>query len=447
MSEPHVTLRSLRSRGEALPLLAGALRGNAAARDTFATLLERLDDGRYDEEFRQPVPDPDTVGVTTSCHLLALALLHRVLGITAAEFYKGQPRRYVRANLLVQALLGFNEPTLGWPVYAFGAEALGQVMMYPQDQPPGSDPGAPLISLRRPEMIPRYDPGHEIACLVRRNLRLFADLTGRAPVAHLPAPYSFAAEVAGQEAILSALHTEPASVIGVLDGLVDNVLIPWCEDLVREIPGVWLELSDASGSPMFVGPRNFMDIALPPVRRMTAAPAWGARVFVANYRGDNVATTAGRANRNRRRRVRGDVSVPFEVLLEMKRGVCPQFMTKLDADRLPMQVYATFCAAHRLPLYAGVGAACLDRNAVAAPERASSSLREDARAHGLAILEARRRSDGSEWPGGVYVEDTNAVTDFALLGAVFEGVAAAEADWRATRRLTGSVNAPDDRLA
>ena len=113
----------------------------------------------------------------------------------------------------------------------------------------------------------------------------------------------------------------------------------------------------------------------------------------------------------------------------MKRGVCPQFMTKLDADRLPMQVYATFCAAHRLPLYAGVGAACLDRNAVAAPERASSSLREDARAHGLAILEARRRSDGSEWPGGVYVEDTNAETDFALLGAVFEGVAAAEADW------------------
>ena len=37
MSEPHVTLRSLRSRGKALPLLAGALRGNAAARDTLHT--------------------------------------------------------------------------------------------------------------------------------------------------------------------------------------------------------------------------------------------------------------------------------------------------------------------------------------------------------------------------------------------------------------------------
>ena len=53
--------------------------------------------------------------------------------------------------------------TLGWPVYAFRAEALGRQMFNPPDQAPGSDPGLPGLSLEHPEDIPDFAPVCEIA--------------------------------------------------------------------------------------------------------------------------------------------------------------------------------------------------------------------------------------------------------------------------------------------
>ena len=41
---------------------------------------------------------------------------------------------------MTQGLLGILRLTLGWPVYAFGAEALGKATMYPDQHAPGADP-------------------------------------------------------------------------------------------------------------------------------------------------------------------------------------------------------------------------------------------------------------------------------------------------------------------
>ena len=62
-----------------------------------------------------------------------MSLRHRLEGLTAQHFYKSDPLRYVRTNLFVQRVIGIKRLTLGWPVYAFGAEAMGQAMMYPDN--------------------------------------------------------------------------------------------------------------------------------------------------------------------------------------------------------------------------------------------------------------------------------------------------------------------------
>ena len=104
-----------------------------------------------------------------------------------------------------------------------------------------------MLSLDRPDDIPQYDPNSEVAGIVRETLKLMADLARIETVAHLPAPYSLAAEVVGQENLILALTNCPQKVVRFLDVLVDRVLAPWCADLHAHLPTCWLELSDASG--------------------------------------------------------------------------------------------------------------------------------------------------------------------------------------------------------
>ncbi len=152
------------------------------------TLFDAVIAGQFDAVLREQVP-ADSVSVTTSIHLMTLTLLNQLYGLTSADFYKGDPRRYVRTTLMTQWLLGIRKLTLGWPVYAFGAECLGQVMMYPDKH--------------------------------------------------------------------------------------------------------------ASGSPLFISPQRFVNIAAPPVQRLISDYSWGNRVFVANYRGHHLALTAGKSRQRR----------------------------------------------------------------------------------------------------------------------------------------------------
>lgn len=411
--------------GHGQHLLQSFLDGDRAAAEELRELFAALDTGAFDR-FLAARPDLSEVHVTTSCHLLVLAVLNRLTGLEAEGFYKGDPLRYVRSNLLVQRMLGLQRLTLGWPVYAFGAEILGQTMMYPSDQAPGSDPGVPLLTLNDWRNMPRYDPEHPIAGIVRETLLHMRRLSGIEPVAHLPAPYSLAAEVLGQETLIPALAAAPDVVRQLLDLIVDRVLKPWCDDLARSVPDVWLELSDASGSPMFIGPRNFLELAVAPVQRLIEENRWGDRVFVANYRGDLPPPQTARGRRRRAAPTEGAIS--FESLLEAKKLCCPKFLTRLEADAAPPERYAEAAISHRMPLYLGIGAVRLDRNSVTDVVTARSTLFEDTRrrtglirkvSDALAKVGAPRAA--LPWPGDLYVEDTNAETHFDLLSEVLRG--------------------------
>jgi hypothetical protein len=409
-----------------LDLLRRYLDGDQTAAPELTAIFEAADAGRYDAEYAGD-PDPEKIHVTTSCHLMVMALLNRLTGLDAEDFYKGDALRYVRTNCLIQRMLGLERLTLGGPAYGFGAELLGQVMIYPRDQAPGSDPGVPLLDSDSWRDMPAYDPDHPVARVIRENLQHMARLGGIEPVAHMPAPYSLAAEIFGQEPLIGALALEPDFVHEFLDLIVTRVLVPWCEDLVANVPDVWLEFSDASGSPMFVGPENFLKFVVDPVRRIIVENPWGDRVFVANYRGD---LPAGAPSRGRRKKSPAAVSsISFDSLLQAKKLCCPHFLMRLEADAAPLQDYVRAATDLGMPLYLGIGAVRLDRNSVPDLAAAGIELRQVAKERAGVIRQISDVLQGQgrprtvlSWPGDIYIEDTNVETSIDLMQHVLAGV-------------------------
>lgn len=411
---------------EGLEILSRFLADDKSADAPLSEILEAADSGHYDAGYAG-APDPERIHVTTSCHLMVMAILHRLKGVSAAKTYKDDALRFVRFNCLMQRMLGLERLTLGWPVYGFGAEMLGQTMIYPLDQAPGSDPGVPLLNADTWRDMPRYDPDHPIARLVRDYLLNMGRLGGIEPVAHMPAPYSLAAEIYGQEPLIGALALDPDFVCELLDVIVTRVLTPWCEDLAANVPNVWLEMSDASGSPMFVGPENFLKFVVDPVRRMIDENPWGDRIFVSNYRGD---MPPGAASRGRRKNRPANTAISFDSILAAKKLCSPHFLARLEADAAPLEDYVKAATELKMPLYLGIGAVRLDRNSVFDLAAAKVELFESAKERAEAIKQisdvlkdqGQPRSSLS-WPGDIYIEDTNAETNIELVQSVLAGVA------------------------
>ena len=74
-------------------------------------LIEIFDstiDGHYDGVFQTPASET-SVHVTGSIDLLTLGLMHDLYGLTAAQFYKEDPERYVRTVLMTLKLLGMTK--------------------------------------------------------------------------------------------------------------------------------------------------------------------------------------------------------------------------------------------------------------------------------------------------------------------------------------------------
>ena len=423
-------------------LLARWQAGDEAAIEKLRALFDAVIEGQFDPVFRKPAP-ADTVCVTTSLHLTTLTLLNQLYGLTSADFYKGNPQRFVRTTLMTQHLLGISKLTLGWPVYAFGAEALGQVMMYPDEHAPGADPEVALLNRTNWCELGPPDFENGIPQIIEEMLACFAALTGLEPVAHLPAPYSLAADIFGQENLIAALVEAPDFVDEFLSHITDRVFVPWIDRLTRRIPKAWIELSDASGSPLFISPRLFKKIAARPVHRLINDHAWGDRVFVANYRGDHLVQTAagsgsrravsrrGRRSRQEKPGSAGAESNPDALaeLIDFKLSICPEFIIKLEADEAPVSFYVEQAIQHSKPLYLGIGATRIDRNSIGDREVARRDLEDTVAEYARAIkivsaalAQSGRPRSTLAWPGDIYIEDINAESDLELVQTIVETV-------------------------
>jgi hypothetical protein len=423
-------------------LLARWQVGDTAVLERLRLLFDAVIEGQFDALFREPA-SPNSVWVTTSLHLATLTILNELYGLTSTEFYKGDPQRYVRTTLMTQRFLGILKLTLGWPVYAFGAECLGQAMIYPDSHAPGADPEEALVNQTNWSELTAPDFESGIPQIIKDMLVCFSDLTGLEPVAHLPAPYSLAADIFGQEALIAALLEAPDFVDEFLGHLTEQIFVPWIDRLSSSVPKVWIELSDASGSPLFISPRLFKEIVARPVRRLITDYAWGNRVFVANYRGDHLVQTAGGGRRAAaRRRGRRDKKVEPEAnrtnlspdalteLIDFKLSLCPEFIIKLYADEAPVSFYVNQAIHHGKPLYLGIGATRIDRNSIGDREAAKRELKDTAAEYAQAIKtvsEALAQNgqprSALPWPGDIYIEDINAETDLGLVKTIVETAA------------------------
>jgi hypothetical protein len=347
--------------------------------------------------------------------------MHDFYGHDSAEFYKGDPERYVRTTLLSRRLLGMNKLYLSWPVYGFTAEAMGQAMMYPDKFPPGADPDKMLLTRENWQDMPTPNFGCGIARVIYDMLDVYQRLTRQEPILHLSAAYSLAADVFGQEPLLAALVHEPDFANDLLDRLTDKVIQPWIDHFFKRYPNGWVELSDASGSPFFIGPKNCKDMAIRSSRRLIDENPWGHRVYDANLRGDYV-TLAEKKNRRSRRPGPDASTVSLAELTDLKHSVCPDFIIRLDDDKVPVSHYQEQAIARNIPLVAGIGASQIDRNSISDVAAKRIEIKEDSAGYVAAIKTVAKAISQNNydsrippWPGSIYFEDISSETEFGLV--------------------------------
>ena len=409
---------------EGCRLLAGWQANDEGAASRLREIFDDCIAGKYDEIFSEPSP-PDAVNIGGSLNLMTLTIMHDLYGYESEEFYKGDPERYVRTTLLSRRLLGMNKLYLSWPVYGFTAEAMGQEIMYPDKFPPGADPDNMLLTRDNWRDIPTPDFDSGIPKIITDMLDFYQRLTGLDPILHLSAAYSLAADTFGQEPLLAALVHEPDFANDLLNKLTDKVVQPWADHFFKKFPNGWLELSDASGSPFFIGPLNCRDLAVRSSLRLVDENPWGERVYDANLRGDYV-TLAKKKDRRSKRRSAGGNANPSEVslqeLADLKHRICPDFVIRLDDDQVPISFYESQAIACNTPLVAGIGASQIDRNSISDLDAKRSSIKAEAEEYVEAIKNvATTISDNGyndrnpPWPGTIYFEDISSETNIELV--------------------------------
>jgi hypothetical protein len=385
--------------------------------------------GEYDEIFKQPAPQ-DAVHISGPVDLMTLTILHRLYGLTSAEFYKDDAARFVRASLMTQKLLGMPKLYISWPVYGFTAEALGQTMIYSDQYSPGTDPDKPLANFDNWQDITTPEMSNGIPKLLDEISACYKHLTGLEPVLHLTAAYSLAADIFGQESIIGALTDNPEFVNRFLDHLADTVLQPWMSHFFNQYPKGWVELSDASGSPFFIGPQNCKNMAIRSTQRLIAANSWGNRVYDANYRGDYV-TQATKSNSSSSKRRNPGRSGPKQLslveLFELKNSVCTDYVIRLAEDRTPSTFYVEQAIKYNIPLFMGIGATQVDRNSIANLDVAKQQIEamtnefvEAIKTVAHSISKNGYDSRTLPWPGAIYFEDISSESNFELIETVLD---------------------------
>ena len=413
-----------------LHLLTQWQSGDEAARKEMTAFFDDAIAGDFDADF-SVLTSPDRVHSTASVHMLGLAILHDLYNIESWAYYNTDPYRYVRTNLAVSRLLGIHKFYTTWALYAFTCEPLGQQMMYPDRFPPGADPDAFLINKDNWQELTTPDFTTGAPKAIDDILRVTQELTGVPPLLQISAPYSLAADIYGQEPLLADVVSDPDTVNALLDHLGDEILAPWMDHHFESFPDGWVELSDASGSPFFIGPENCMQMSIRSIRHMLRGKTYADRVFDNNFRGDFVAGVK-KKGRGSRRNIQTEAQSSQANLLELtdaKVSVNPVFIMRLEADKVNISFYEEEAIKRNLPLTCGIGSPQIDRNSIEDLEATRVSIGKDARSFVESIKRVCETINlpednhvGASWPSHVYFEDINGQSHFELVKIILNEV-------------------------
>ena len=413
-----------------LHLLTRWQAGDKVAKKEMTQIFDAAIAGAFDENFAILAP-PDRVNSTASVHMLALALVHDLYGIESRDFYNTDPYRYVRTNLAVSRLMGVHKFYMTWALYAFTCETLGQKMMYPDRFPPGADPDSILINKDNWHKLETPDFTRGVPKSIDDILSVTEELTGMPPLLQISAPYSLAADIYGQEPLLADLVNDPDTVNSMLDYLGDKVLAPWMDHHFEKFANGWVELSDASGSPFFIGPENCRTMSIRSIRHMLKEKPYADRVFDNNFRGDFVAKVKKKV-RSSRRKTSERMSPDKDKLIELtdaKVSVNPLFIMRLEADKVDISFYEEQAIKRNMPLTSGIGSPQIDRNSIDDLESTKVEIREEAQSFVEAIKRVCETVDLPEdnyvsaaWPSHIYFEDVNGQSEFKLVEIILQEV-------------------------
>ncbi len=214
---------------------------------------------------------------------------------------------------------------------------------------------------------------------------------------------------------------------------------------ITTFPNGWIELSDASGSPFFIGAENCRDMSIRSIRHMLRDKPYAERVYDNNYRGDFVTQARKKARGGRRRGAAGGTGgsaggVSLQQLTQAKVSVNPVFIMRLEADKVDVNFYADEAIARNIPLTSGIGSPQIDRNSIADPDMAKAEVAEYARSHVAAIKRVCETIDLPDdnfvmhpWPSHIYFEDVNGQSQFELVEIILNEVMEAGTFERNTR--------------
>ena len=404
--------------------------GEEKAKDELKSIFDAAISGDFDEDFKIMVPSNE-IHATASVHMLALSILFDLYGIDSKDYYNTDPYRYVRANLMAGRLLGVKKHYMTWALYALTCEAMGQIMMYPDRFPPGADPSHILINKDNWKDLKTPDFTTGVPKAIDDIMRVTEELTGMAPLLQISAPYSLAADVYGQEPLLADVLHDPNHVNELLNHLGDVVLGPWMDHHIETFPNGWIELSDASGSPFFIGPENCKSMSIRSIQHMLQDKPYADRVYDNNYRGDFVSEAKKKERIGRRRgRNSGETNgVSLLELTEAKVSVNPGFIMRLEADKIDISFYEEQSIERNIPLTVGIGSPQIDRNSIADLESEKKEIADMARSYVAAIKTVCETIDlppdnwvNDPWPSHIYFEDVNGQSQFELVEIILEEV-------------------------
>ena len=261
----------------------------------------------------------------------------RESGISGDEFYT-DARQFVRGICQISEKFGFDTPSFIWDIYNVEAEALGCDLVTFRDMAPAIENASPLVTCEAdlarlkapdPQSAGRYP-------MVFKILEEVKAQTGMTPLPCFCAPFTLASHVLSFENLIVQIQQNPGFVHRLLDFLVDEVIAPYMNALIKAFPeSTVVEGSDAVASLPFITQEMLESFALAPLERLAAR--LDRPMYCDNWWGDSFA-----------RDLHG--------FWAQKLRVTPDYLKVQDPDlfKIGVQPVVDFARSRKLPIVLGV---------------------------------------------------------------------------------------------
>ncbi len=266
------------------------------------------------------------------------------IGVGPREFYS-RPEMIVAGTLEIMEKYGIDGPYLDFDVYNIEPEGLGMETLWSDDSLPDLNYAKTLIT-SEDDLGKIKTPDFDLAgrfSYVTEMYHQYEKLTnGVLPPFRCSAPFTLAANIRGASNLLIDIYTKPDFVRELLDRLTEDILAPWLLRAKKEFPNLKeIGADDALGSLPIVSPDIMRDWVMPSVLKLRELV--GPEVSVPNWVGEHFLPDP-------------------EVMLDMKRQVCQNFIRVQDPDveKLRPTVFKEYASKHNINLCLGVGATFLD---------------------------------------------------------------------------------------